>query len=588
MKKTFRFLVPLLLSISIIASIGWYLFVYDRDFTRDVLLGQARYNNTKGNTKLASWFYDLAYEHTGQDPNVAIELANQYKAVGNYTKAEYTLSNAIADSGGTIELYTALSKTFVEQDKLLDAIRLLDTIPNPNLRAEMDQLRPAVPVPNHAPASDEDKDAGFYNEYISVSLKANAGTIYYTADGSYPSTTGTQYVAPFSLDKGVTTIKAVCVTEDGLVSRLTVYQYTIGGVIEVVQFQDSAIESSIRQILGIDADDDIYTDALWTIKEFTLPTEAMYPEDLSHLSRLEKLTIHEKVLDNLDFLSGMEHLKQLDLTGCRFPAPSLSTLSDLPNLEHLTIAKCGLSTIASLEGASRLNYLDASSNTLRNLEVLSSMTTLTHLNLAHNAVMELNQLSGLVNLSKLDISSNAVATLTPIAECTNLTVLNADNNQLTTLDGLQNMKMLSELSLDHNALTNVDILADCTDLTDLSIAKNQITSITALSTLEKLEIFDFSDNQIKALPQWSSSCVLRTIDGTNNQLTTIDSLAILPELTYVYMDHNKLTNVDALAKCYHLVQINVFGNAIKDVSALKKDAEGNDRGIIVNYDPTVG
>lgn len=588
MKKTFRFLVPLLLGISIIASIGWYLFVYDRDFTRDILLGQARYNNTKGNTKLASWFYDLAYEHTGQDDNVAIELANQYKAVGNYTKAEYTLSNAIADSGGTVELYTALSKTFVEQDKLLDAIRLLDTIPNPTLRAEMNQLRPAVPETNPAPASEEDEKAGFYNEYISVSLKATTGTVYYTADGSYPSTAGTQYETPFPLDKGVTTIKAVCVTENGLVSRLAVYQYTIGGVIEVVQFKDSAIENSLHQLLGIDADDDIYTDDLWGITEYTLPSEAMYPEDLAYLSRLEKLTIHDKVLENLEFLSGMENLKQLDLTGCRFPAAALSTLAGLPDLEHLTIAKCGLSTIAALEGAPRLSYLDANGNTLRNLEVLSSMTTLVHLNLAHNAVVDLIQISGLVNLDKLDISFNAVTTLSPLAECTNLTGLNADNNQLTDLKGLENMKMLSELSVDHNSLTNVDILADCTDLTDLSIASNQISNITSLHSLEKLEILDFSDNQVKILPQWSNKCALRTIDGTNNQLTTIDTLAKLPELTYVYMDHNKLTNVDALAKCYHLVQINVFGNPIKDVSALKKDAEGNDRGIIVNYDPTVG
>ena len=63
----------------------------------------------------------------------------------------------------------------------------------------------------------------------------------------------------------------------------------------------------------------------------------------------------------------------------------------------------------------------------------------------------------------------------------------------------------------------------------------------------------------------------------------VEQIKKLPNLTYVYMDYNKLTNVNALANCYHLVQVNVFGNPIKDVSALTKDAEGNDRGIIVNY-----
>ena len=35
MKKAVRFLVPLLLLIVIVGSIFWYLFIYDRDFTRD-------------------------------------------------------------------------------------------------------------------------------------------------------------------------------------------------------------------------------------------------------------------------------------------------------------------------------------------------------------------------------------------------------------------------------------------------------------------------------------------------------------------------------------------------------------------------
>lgn len=60
MKKFFRTLVTLLLIALIVASIGWYLFVYDRDFTRDMLLGQARYQDLHGNPRLSAWFYNLA------------------------------------------------------------------------------------------------------------------------------------------------------------------------------------------------------------------------------------------------------------------------------------------------------------------------------------------------------------------------------------------------------------------------------------------------------------------------------------------------------------------------------------------------
>ena len=61
----------------------------DREFTRDVLLQQARYYESQGKHNIAEWFYNTAYAHADNDETVAIELANQYKSTGNYTKAEY-------------------------------------------------------------------------------------------------------------------------------------------------------------------------------------------------------------------------------------------------------------------------------------------------------------------------------------------------------------------------------------------------------------------------------------------------------------------------------------------------------------------
>ena len=148
MKKLMHVLVPLLLSVLLVISVGWYLFVYDRDFTRDLLLQQARNNDIAGNSGLSSWFYNLAYNYSGQDENVAIELANQYKSAGNYTKAEVTLSKAIA-AGATKELYMALSKTYVEQDKLLDAETLMSNITNPTILSEL-EARPLRQTTNPA------------------------------------------------------------------------------------------------------------------------------------------------------------------------------------------------------------------------------------------------------------------------------------------------------------------------------------------------------------------------------------------------------------------------------------------------------
>ena len=570
MKKVIRILVPLLLAALIIASIGWYLFEYDRSFTRDFLLTQARYNDLHGNSRLSSWFYDLAYDFSGHDENVAIELADLYKADGNYTKAEYTLTTAI-NSDPTAELFTALCKTYVEQDKLLDAVALLDKITDPQIKAEIEAQRPDAPISNYEP--------GYYSQYIDVSLYA-AGKLYYTTTGEYPSVAEPVYTEPITLPAGETTIYAIAVGDNSLVSPLTVLGYTITGVIEEVSFADPAMEAALRELTGTRDNDPVYTSQLWQITDFTVPEDTKTYTDLSYLSYLEKLTIANQNIDTLENLSSLAKLKELDLSGSRFDAEELTVIASLPSLNKLTMSGCGLSTIENLAGAQNLTELNISGNTVRNLEALSAMTTLTSLNLRHNALTSLTALNGLGNLQSLDVAYNALNSLSPIASCVRLTELLADNNQIASLDGVNNLQLLSRLSVSYNALTDVSLLSANTGLTDLNIANNTLTDISALSSLMNLQKFDFSSNQIAALPAWGDGAKLETIDGSHNALTSLDNLSNMQSLVYIYMDYNQISNIDSLANCYCLVQVNVFGNSISDVSALRE------RDIIVNYDPT--
>ena len=573
MKKLMKFLVPLLLSVLIIASCIWYLFIYDRDFTRDTLLSQARYQDMYGNSRLSAWFYDAAYKFSGHDENVAIELANQYKQSGNFTKAEVTLNQAIHNNP-TAELYTALCKAYVEQDKLLDAVNLLENLSDPAIKAQLDANRPAAPKP--------DFDAGYYSQYMDIQLQSNGKYLFYTTDGSYPSIGGAYFNGSISLPAGETTIYAIAVGEDGLVSPVSVLGYTITGVIEEVTFTDPAMEKAIREQIGVTADKKVMSDQLWQITEFTAPEGVATFADLTLLPYLTKLTIQNQTIDSLSHLSGLAKLVVLDLTGCKFPPEELNILASLPSLSSLTMASCSLSTIEALDGARSLTYLDLSNNTIRNLGVLTPMTTLAELHLPHNAVVDLTALAALENLAKLNVSYNALTTLAPLSSCIKLSHLEADNNQLNSLTGIEKLTLLQHLSVDYNNLTDVSILAGNTELTNLSIASNSILDISALKSLTKLEVLDFSSNlQIAALPAWEGEIPLKTIDGSYNVLTSIDGLKAMQQLTHVYMDYNQLTNIDALADCFCLVQVNVYGNAIPDVEALRE------HDIIVNYDPTV-
>ena len=570
MKRFIKRLVPFILVLGILASVAWYLFVYDRAFTRDFLISQARFFDSRGNSGFASTLYDLAYNYSGKDEDVAIELANQYKADGNYTKAEYTLTHAIAN-GGSADLYIALCKTFVEQDKLLDAVTMLDNISDPAIRMELDSMRPDAPTPDHSD--------GFYNQYISVGFLPGEGTLYYTTDGDYPSTADTPYADPIQLAGGETSIYAIRVADNGLVSPLTILAYTVGGVIEPAEFDDPAIELAVREILGIREDDEVMTDQMWQIKEFTVPTEATVFTDLKFLPYLEKLTLTGQKLDTLAYLSGLTELRELDLSGCRFSPADLKILAGLPNLEKLNLADCGLSTISDLAGAQKLIWLDLSNNTLRNLEPLIPMTTLQELYLQHNAVTALDALSPLTGLVKLDVSYNSVSSLVPLTQCAKLEWLNAGNNSIASLTGMDAFTALTHLDVDHNLLNEVDILGKCLTLKELNISNNNIRSIVALSGLSNLVVLNCSYNRLEELPTFEKDCALSVLDGSHNQIASLYAIRNAKELTYVYMDYNKLTNIDLIADCYRLVMVNVYGNKIKDVSKL------TEHNIIVNYDP---
>lgn len=571
MKKTIRILIPVILTIAIVLCMSWYLFVYDRPFTRDMLLSFARYSENNGNHSTATWFYNLAYSQANNNDAVAIELAEQYKSGGNFTKAEFTLSNAIADGGG-VDLYIALCKTYVQQDKLLDAVTMLDSITNSEIKAELDAMRPKAPVAVPEP--------GFYSQYISVTLNCEDGTIYASTDGEYPSTVDAPYEQPIALVDGENAIYALTVADNGLVSPLSIFGYTVGGVVELMEFSDTAIEREVRKLLNVSETATLYTNDLWTIKSFSIPGDAANYSDLRHMTFLESLTIDKGIPSEIYNLSGLANLTELKISGVAISQEDLKTIAALPLLKNLTLQNCGLSSIAALKSAKELITLDLNNNTIRSIQALSGMQKLQQLNLQHNALTDLEALSGCSALTKLDVSYNSLDSLAPIASLSGLTWLDASTNSITDLGQINNLTALANLNLKSNRLTDVSAIAGCTALTDLNIASNELADIAPLSALTNMLYFDFSYNQVKKLPKFPADCALVTINGSNNQLSSLDSLGGLKNLNNVHMDYNtEIASVKALASCPTLIEVNVYATKVKDVTPLTNQS------IIVNYNP---
>lgn len=570
MNRALKRIVPILLVIVIICSVAWYLFVYDRDFTRDILLQQARFFDERGNYEVAAWLYNTAYRQTDESENVAIELSEHFKSIGNYTKAENTLTGAIAD-GGSAELYIALCKTYIEQNKLLDAVTMLDNITDPTIKAQLDEMRPKLPTVNYEP--------GFYSQYITVSLTDYEGTLLATSDGKYPSTEDAPSDGQFTLVGGENRIFALVVGENGLVSPLAIYGYTVGGVIEEVTLKDSTIDAIVRKQLGVGSDAVLQSDQLWKITSLSLPKGADTYEDLTYLSHLETLTIQNSTADSLAGLRNLPYLTQLVLTDCIVSPEDLQNIGAMPSLTKLTITGCNLTSIENLGTASKLTTLNLSNNVIRDLSPLSFMTGITELNLSHNAINSLNALSSLTTLKVLDVSYNALTSVAPLSSCTSLTKLYVNNNSLANLSGLEGVKSLTTLSAAFNSLTDVSALQSVASLVQLDISNNKLTNISTLSALNKLQTLNFSRNQVKKLPEWKKDCALVSIDGSYNKLGSISTMSGYKNLNEVIMDYNQLYYVNALANCPNLIKVSVYGNEVSDVSDLTK------KDIIVNYNP---
>lgn len=571
MKKVLKVTIPIVLALAILLCSVWYLFIYDREFTRDILLSCARISEEQGNHKFATWLYSTAYAHANDDDAVAIELAEQYKASNNYTKAEYTLSNAIADGGG-IDLYIALCKTYVQQNKLLDAVNMLNGITNPEIKAQLDALRPKAPAALPAP--------GFYSQYISATITAEDGTLYVTNDGTYPSISNAPYTEPIALGDGENTIYALAVSDNGLVSQLSIFGYTVGGVIELVEFADSAMETAIREALNVSADKDLYTNDLWDITSFTVPSNAKTYEDLRLLSFLETLVIENGVKDQIQYLSSLSNLTSLKITDTQISTDEVKIIGALPLLKDLTLSNCSISNITGLSGCTALQTLDLNNNPIKNIGALSEMKELTKLDLSHNAVTDVSPLAVITALKELNISYNSISSLAPLNTLIGLTSLNASNNAISSLPDFSRLANLQELNLSSNKLTDISALSDCTNVTDLDLSSNQLADISVLAQLKNVMYFNFSHNQVSQLPEFEKDCKLVTIDGSHNQLSSLDALSGLEHLNKVYMDYNaQVSSVKSLAKCHALYEVSVYETKVTDVTPLTNQS------VIVYFTP---
>ena len=552
MKRAFAVIIPLVLVLALLGTACWY-FGYERpDLTTGVLLDQAENMVQEGRYERAITYYSWAWFLEPHRDDIPIDLAETYVAAGNYTKAEYTLVKAISNHPHLTELYAALCRTYVAQDKLLDAVQMLDRTTDPTVKAELDAMRPAAPVVT--------PESGYYNDYISITVETDAEAAYITANGQYPSTELDRYSAPVTLPSGETTVLVVAVDESGLVSPEVRNGYTVGGIIEAVTLTDPAVEQALREVLNLDADDAIMTDKLWAVTQLTLPETVEDLSDLRLLTGLQSLTVQN--VSGLDFtiLNQLPALQELDLSGCTISSNAMEAIGSLVHLQKLSLNGCALTDITPFSQLTGLKEVHFANNLLNDVAALSLMPELEIADLAHNP---LTSIAGLTTCSKIqyvDITGCSVHTLGSLSGKTDLHTVLASDNDLTDLDDLIN----------------------CESLKVLEASRNKLEDVAVLPWLPKLERFVAEENAISEFPQLDPyRCSLIYVDLDHNLLEDISGLMFVHSLNYLYVDYNNISDLTPVADCRNLVQVNAWDNPITEESVEALTAVS----IILNHNP---
>ncbi len=554
MKKVLKVLIPLVLIIALLVSACWYFLFYNRPLTVEFLMDQSSSMVSAKRYERAILYNKWAWNLMPEWTDLALDLADTYIATGNYTKAEYTLVSAISSNPGKAGLYEALCRIYVQQNKLLDAVQMLDRITDAHVIEYMNTARPAAPVLT--------PESGYYTEYIEVTAQSDAPYVYITTDGKYPSNDSDLYTEPLTMEAGETTLISLAVNEQGLVSPAAVFGYTVGGVVEPLELADPAIDSAVREILGYTAADTIMSDDLWDIQTLELPDTVSDLSDLARFTGLTSLTIHNVSGLEMSVFHQVPTLQTLDLSGCTISTQAMEAISSLKNLTTLRLGSCALTDISALSTLTKLEELDLSGNFIADISVVALMPEMKYIYLTNNPLESIAGLSICNQLQYVDIRDCGLQSIGALSDKSRLQSLLATNNQISDLTPLRGCKSMETLLLSNNLISDISVL----------------------KSMPRLEVFEANYNAIKDIPNIQNSAVaLVSFIANYNDIEDISGLSGIQTLNYVELDYNQVKDIQPLAENYNLIQLDVWDNPIPDVTEAVKPFE--ESSIIVNYNP---
>ncbi|CAL6035646.1 Conserved_hypothetical protein [Hexamita inflata] len=327
-------------------------------------------------------------------------------------------------------------------------------------------------------------------------------------------------------------------------------------------------------------------------------------DNINQFIKLKELDLSGNQQLDLSLLSDLTYISSLNLSGCKlqdctivdqlakqnYKYNNIFPLRYLTQLEKLYLRTCGINLINVLSFLVNLKELDLTENDCSDLTPLQTLVKLTKLNLENCNFSNINTLQLLVNLEELNLSKKIIEKddifdaknviqdqnsfrkiqLSPLATLVNLKYLQLTGNILEDLTVIQYLTNLITLDMHSCLLSDVHILKTLPNLKELYLSKNPNIDITSLQFLTNLIILDLRQCQLSQLDALKTLVNLKELNLSQNPIMDITPLQYLTQITKLQLNHCGLISIDALATLLQLTDLQLYSNKIVYAQTLSK------------------
>jgi len=510
-------------------------------------------------------------------------LAQVYEDLSRTNDAIDVLTEGIELSPRNEAFYKKKIQLLTKSNRISDAMEFINSISSSYIIVKLSESRPATVVMT--------PDPGTYDSSVSVELISSSGsTIYYTLDGSNPTTNSYVYdpQRPIVIEKGTVTIRAFAINDDYMISDEYSATYRIYSENSPYIFIDSKVEQMVRTSINKPTGTIYYRD-LQNVKRLSSEEkgDVKYTGNIMTLADLiEMVNLNEVVLVNEPNISDFSPLLQLKsmtsltVSGCGLDDAKAkqifsilwlnvlkvdnNLLSNLENIKNLSVlrefsaADNQLKDITPLGNMNLLRSLNISNNLISDISVLSDLTALKTLNISNNLISDISPLSYLTMLTELDISTNSIKQLNSISRLANVEVLTISNNPVQYLSPLEEYYALKTLKIDGTSVSTLGALSDLGNLETLDCSRTSISDYSSLSKMN-VKTLILSQANISDTSVIATANSVSMLDLSLNSITDIAPITAMKNLNILNISNNPIVNIGALQLCTTLESITCAG-----------------------------